>query len=744
MSTTQNQYTGDGSNQLFSFTFPYIEESDVVVSVDGVVKTVITDYIFSNATTIGMNTAPASGAVVLIERNTSADDLKATFFPGSAIRARDLNDNFTQNLYVTQESQALTNTAVATANTAAAAVEGAFFYTPIADLAALPSSPANEDRVEIIDSTGADTNASITQLPTGFVGASGLSLRVEYSTSSSSWVFKQYFAADPEARYYPKASGTANASSIASNTSDISTNTGNIATNTGNISTNTANIATNTSNISTNTGNISTNATAISANATAIAANTADISTNTNNIATNTSNISTNTGNISTNTSDITALNTSVGAKMDTSGGTFTGDVSFDDNVIIKGDSTNGSGKLTLNCENNSHGIKIKGPPHSAGATYTLVLPGNTGNNGNSLVTDGSGNLSWGSPTADVSNKADIDDPDFTGTPTCPTPQTGSTNTEITNCGWVKNEISSDISGKANSASPYLSGVPTCDTAGVSTDTTQIANTAFVQDVAALKANKNNALLTGTPTLQTSPSLNDDSLKIATTAYVKDQIAEDAVGLDSPAFSGTPTAPTASPLTLSNLQIANTSYVQSNLSNYAPLANAAFSTTITATSPSANSNNTELATTAYIVGETGSRIQAYDVNTTKNDVGNTFTALQTFNAGLTVDGPYTQTVENGNSSVDLSTGNYFYKTLTANQDFSASGWVTNVPASGTVCSFTFEITVNTGYSITAWPTSVKWAGGNTPIFNAGKTHLAFFVTRDGGTTWYGSAITDFA
>ena len=102
--TTKNEYTGDGSNQLFPFTFPYIEESDVVVSVDGVVLTIITEYIFSNATTIGINVAPANGAKVVIQRVTNSTDLKATFFPGSAIRARDLNDNFTQNLYVTQES----------------------------------------------------------------------------------------------------------------------------------------------------------------------------------------------------------------------------------------------------------------------------------------------------------------------------------------------------------------------------------------------------------------------------------------------------------------------------------------------------------------------------------------------------------------------------------------------------------------------------------------------------------------
>lgn len=80
---------------------------------------------------------------------------------------------------------------------------------------------------------------------------------------------------------------------------------------------------------------------------------------------------------------------------MSTAGGTFTSDVSFEGDVTVKGDSTNGSGSITLNCENNSHGVSIQGPPHSAGATYTLVLPNNVGTNGQVLTTDGSGTLSF-------------------------------------------------------------------------------------------------------------------------------------------------------------------------------------------------------------------------------------------------------------------------------------------------------------------------------------------------------------
>jgi len=67
--------------------------------------------------------------------------------------------------------------------------------------------------------------------------------------------------------------------------------------------------------------------------------------------------------------------------------------------VEIKGNIAGGSanvGTLQLNCQNNSHGVKIQSPPHSANANYTLTLPTTDGNNGQFLQTNGSGVLSWG------------------------------------------------------------------------------------------------------------------------------------------------------------------------------------------------------------------------------------------------------------------------------------------------------------------------------------------------------------
>tara|TARA_S200002703_G_scaffold15916_1_gene13527 strand:+ start:754 stop:1416 length:663 start_codon:yes stop_codon:yes gene_type:complete len=53
------------------------------------------------------------------------------------------------------------------------------------------------------------------------------------------------------------------------------------------------------------------------------------------------------------------------------------------------------AGKIRFNCESNSHGVTLQGPPHSAAATYTLELPNADGTSGQALVTDGSGKLSF-------------------------------------------------------------------------------------------------------------------------------------------------------------------------------------------------------------------------------------------------------------------------------------------------------------------------------------------------------------
>ena len=82
------------------------------------------------------------------------------------------------------------------------------------------------------------------------------------------------------------------------------------------------------------------------------------------------------------------------------------------------------------------------------------------------------------------------------------------------------------------------------------------------------------------------------------------------------------------------------------------------------------------------------------------------------------------------SAIDLSTGNYFTKTISGATTFTLS----NVASSGLVSAFVLDLT-NGGAAAVTWFSGVKWNAGTAPTLTAsGRDVLAFF-THDGGTTW---------
>lgn len=99
------------------------------------------------------------------------------------------------------------------------------------------------------------------------------------------------------------------------------------------------------------------------------------------------------TGEIQIGTGSANATLTSSGAHdliLDTNGGTNSGNITITDaangnitatpngtGTVVVGGNTN-PGTLVLNCESNSHGIKLQSPAHSSGQSYTLKFP--TGN----------------------------------------------------------------------------------------------------------------------------------------------------------------------------------------------------------------------------------------------------------------------------------------------------------------------------------------------------------------------------
>jgi hypothetical protein len=284
----------------------------------------------------------------------------------------------------------------------------------------------------------------------------------------------------------------------------------------------------------------------------------------------------------------------------------------------------------------------------------------------------------------------------LTGTPTAPTVALHNSSTAIATTAYVQNELSSlptapvtsfngrtgdvvlttaDITGAggAPELSPALTGTPTAPTAAVGTNTTQLATTAFVDAaIGALGSTVQSfnsrtgavtligndisaaggALLagpafTGVPTAPTA-TVGTATTQLATTAFVHAAIAAIAAGVTSfntrtgvvtlttaditgaggapiasPNFSGAPTAPTA-PQTSNDTTVATTAYVRAALAagnvvswngrtgavtlqandlsavGGALLAGPAFSGAPTAPTAVAGTSTTQLATTAFV------------------------------------------------------------------------------------------------------------------------------------------------
>ena len=111
MATTFVDYTGDG-NATKQFTFPSIQESDIKVKVDEVVKSSGTHYNITGYTTTGggnvvftSGNIPTSPSVIHIYRDTNVDSAKATYQAGASVKAGDLNANHEQVLFALQEEQ---------------------------------------------------------------------------------------------------------------------------------------------------------------------------------------------------------------------------------------------------------------------------------------------------------------------------------------------------------------------------------------------------------------------------------------------------------------------------------------------------------------------------------------------------------------------------------------------------------------------------------------------------------------
>lgn len=188
-------------------------------------------------------------------------------------------------------------------------------------------------------------------------------------------------------------------------------------------------------------------------------------------------------------------------------------------------------------------------------------------------------------------------------------------------------------------------------------------------------------------------------------------------------------------------------FADSDSSNYVALQGAAtIGSNVTFTLPSSDGSNGQVlqtngsgvlsfASTSGAVTSVGGQTGAV-THATSWAVGTGATAAT--NTDLDVSGTYAGNVVAVSAlDIDCSTGNYFTKSISANSTFTFS----NIPSSRAF-AFTVEIDVSGDRTI-SWPASVSFPSATAPTLTAGKTHLFFFVTNDGGTSFRAASLVDY-
>jgi len=349
-------------------------------------------------------------------------------------------------------------------------------------------------------------------------------------------------------------------------------------------------------------------------------------------------------------------------------------------------------------------------------------------------------------------NLAPINNANLTGVPTAPTASTGTNDTQIATTAFVNAAIGNISSGvdtfngrsgavtltagdlTALSAilnpNAALTGTPTAPTAIAGTNTTQLATTAFVSTaITALNltgyAPINSPSFTGTPST-TAPAANDSSTRIPTTAWVMNQISQVSAGVTtfnnrsgavtllasditgvggamtaSPAFSGTPTAPTAAANT-NTTQLATTAFVTNALANVnvgvasfnnrtgavslttadvtgaGGLTNPNVSLTGVPVAPTAaaNTNTTQIATTAFVQAAITGNYLSLTGGTLSGPGNLTVNGLATFNGATNLSGVQTSLLVPSVNAIQIgSSQTFFIRDLSSGGTVgSSAGW----------------------------------------------------------------------
>ena len=744
MATTENAMTGlgDGTKDEFSFTFPYLKTTDLKVELvrtttadSTTTKTILesAEFTFPTATSVKLSTfnetatdsndvdrttwqeydtgnvkANGNGYTYSgkVYRSTASDSLAATFYPGSAIRSSDLNDNFTQNLYVTQEAENYAATAITDSATAITTADAAVETADDADATADTAKDTADDAQRATDRLVATTDDG------------GLTWTLAGTNTNDSTDPKGVGYAVAKAEAAVETADDAEAIALAAQTA-VSNST-------------TWTQKPNKTDFEAITFIADTETTSYSA----------------------------------WEITDSTDINGSSQGEEEytgfTDGGGTTKTVSLIPAAFVGDDGL--SARFTYNHDDNE--FTWAGYWVNDAEDRYMVGPDGAGTDGYFLQTDGAGEQTWAE--VDLSAKADLAGADFTGDVSVTDGGveirgvTNGTNTKVLSTGyqWPAGTYLEKLVIRGDGGVETPGNI---ECSAIISDFINITDTGNAQ-----RAFYSGSNTTWGAHLWDSAESGDDRWRAGFkwTGDLKAQSAEFKSDLD---VSGEITAPTnTSTHTLGgtlevggpngtdngiiklNIRPFNITCNSSGIEGSEAAGYTTYNTIIQSGSEDLFVNVG--ASTVFVVRGSVSSTQGNQgteelarftpgagVELLYNNVKKLETTTDgvTITDGIDIDGPYTQVAEAvGALAIDCGTGNYFTKTIDGNSTFTVS----SVPASKSY-SFVLELTHTSG-TIT-WFSGVEWPAATAPTLTTGKTHLFVFHTDNGGTRWRASSLVDY-
>ena len=347
---TVTNHTGNGSTNNFAISFSFLANDEVDVTVGGVLKTLDTHYTISGSTvTFTSGNTPGNGVAVKFQRDTNISTKKVDFTDGSVLTETDLDANADQVIFAQQEVLDKLNTieegatADQTDEEIRTAVENASDsnvftdadHTKLNNIEANATQDQTASEIRTLVESASDSNV--------FTDADHTKLNnIEANATADQ--------TNAEIKTAYEANSDTNAFTDAEKTKLAGISAGTGATSFAGLSDTPANFS------GAGGKTVKVNS---SANALEFVDQISDV------VGDTTPQLG---GDLDVQTREINTSQSNGNIKLNPNGSGA---------VEVKGDGSSNNGKLQLNCSQNSHGVKVESPDHSAGQSYTIKLPDN-------------------------------------------------------------------------------------------------------------------------------------------------------------------------------------------------------------------------------------------------------------------------------------------------------------------------------------------------------------------------------